>query len=92
MENALQTLTLLTAMAMSPAALAADKATDTPPQNTPIYPCWDMMKDGKMMQMRGMWHGNPQNHMLMMQQQDVLQMQKEIDDLRKEVEELKKKQ
>jgi peptidoglycan hydrolase CwlO-like protein len=92
MKNTLKALSLVTAMALPLAAHAADKTTDTPPQNTAVYPCWDMMKDGKMMQMRGMWDGGDrQGHMMMMQQQDVQGMQKEIDDLRKQVEELKKK-
>ena len=91
MNNVLRAIIVATAFVMPLAAYAADKTTDMPPQGTAVYPCWDAMKDGKMMPMRGMWQGDKMGHMMMMQQQDVQGMQKEIDDLRKQVEELKKK-
>lgn len=92
MKNAFKAFAIITAALLPLSAFAADsQTTDTPPKDTPVYPCWDMMKDGKMMHMRGMWHGDKPGNMMMMHQQDVQAMQKEIDDLRKEVDELKKK-
>lgn len=87
------------AMLVSPfTANAADTAAPSgaPPPDTPVYPCWDIMRDGKMTPMRGMWHGggtgDAQGGMMMMHSQDVHRMQKEIEALRKRVMELQGKQ
>ncbi len=99
MMNSLLKILMAGAMLTLPlAANAADTATapGTPPQNVPIYPCWDMMKDGKMMPMRGMWHGgssgNAPGGMMMMHAQEVERMQKEIEALRKQVSEMQNRQ
>ncbi len=97
MNDWLRNLTVGAMLALAFTALAAGTAASqgTPPQGTPVYPCWDMMKDGKMEPMRGMWHagpGNMQGNWMMMNAQEVQRMQKEIEDLRKQVTEMQSKQ
>lgn len=95
-------LKILAAGAMA-ALLSTANAADTtaqpstPPQGTPVYPCWDTMQGGHMTPMRGMWHmdgpGNAQGGMMMMMNsQEVLRMQKEIEELRRQVTEMQGKQ
>lgn len=68
MKNTLKALTLVAAMTLPLAAFAADttdtkdskETTSAPPQGAMVYPCWDMMKDGHMMHMRGMMNGKIQ--------------------------------
>ncbi len=101
MNSFLKILAAGVILALPLAADAADTAAQTgapaaaPPQGTPVYPCWDMMQNGQMTPMRGMWHmggpGNMQGGMMMMNLQEVQQMQKEIEELRKQVMELKSK-
>lgn len=98
MNNILKILATSAILALPLTAGAADTAAQpgTPPQNTPVYPCWDMMKDGKMTPMRGMWHGtgpgDAQGGMMMMNAQEVQRMQKEIEALRKQVTEMQNRQ
>lgn len=88
-------LKILAAGAMLASPFGSKAADTAPPPDTPVYPCWDIMKDGKMTPMRGMWHGggpgNAQGGM-MMHSQEVQSMQKEIEALRKRVMELQGKQ
>lgn len=93
MKNTFTMLTIAVAMAMPVATFAADTKTadSQPPQEVPVYPCWDMMQNGHMKQMRGMWHDGQRGHMMMIPQPDYQQMQQEIKDLKQQVEELKKK-
>jgi hypothetical protein len=94
--NGLRKMLAASVMLLLPlAANAADTAAQSgapPPPRTPVYPCWDMMQDGKMMPMRGMWQGGgpggPQGGWMMMNAQDVDRMQKEIEALRKQVMEM----
>ncbi len=98
MNSSLKILTLSAMLLLPLAAFAADTATSqtTPPPGATVFPCWDAMKDGKMMPMRGMWHmgmpGMAQGGMMMMNPQEVQRMQKEIEDLRKQVNDMKSKQ
>jgi len=97
MSGFLKILTASAILSFPLSAIAADATVQsgTPPQNTPVYPCWDTMQDGKMMPMRGMWQGDgpggAQHGMVMMQSQEVLRMQKEIEALRKQVAEMQSK-
>lgn len=102
MNSILKILTAGVILALPLAADAADTTTSQtiPPPGTPVYPCWDMMQNGQMTPMRGLWHmGGPgmmqggmgQGGMMMMNLQEVQQMQKEIEELRKQVMELKNK-
>ena len=102
MNQALKLLAISALIALPLTVFAADTTTSqtTPPPGTPVYPCWDMMQNGQMTPMRGMWHmGGPgmmqggmgQGGMMMMNLQEVQQMQKEIEELRKQVMELKNK-
>jgi len=54
MRTLLKILVLGAMLPVLLAAIAADTAKPdaTPPAATPVYPCWDMMQDGKMMPMR----------------------------------------
>jgi len=98
MSRLLKILVASAMLSFPSVANAADTATqtDAPPQNIPVYPCWDMMKDGKMTPMRGMWHGTgpggAQGGMMMMNAQEVQRMQKEIEALRKQVNEMQNRQ
>ncbi len=98
MRTLLKILVLGAMLPVPLAAIAADTAKPdaTPPAATPVYPCWDMMQDGKMMPMRGTWHGTApggaQGNWMMMNAHEVQRLQKEIETLRAQVNELQNKQ
>jgi hypothetical protein len=98
MGSLLKILTAGALLALPLTVYAADIEAQpgTPPQATPVYPCWDVMQNGKMTPMRGIWHGGSpggaQGNWMMMNAQEVQRMQKEIEALRKQVTEMQNKQ